>query len=89
MCEAGDEDEEDVVGLEDDGSVMVITGSLGSRGLETKGVDVAEGPSNKLLPTPTDVAVAPPTTPEMEGAEGATSDCRLRSGWCGFCIGCN
>jgi hypothetical protein len=35
--------------------------------LETEGVDEPETPSNKLVPTSTEVAVSPPEIPEAVG----------------------
>lgn len=54
--------------------MIVITGSLGSRGFVTEGTGEPLGPSNKLLlSTPTDVAVNPPAIPEAEGMAGTAS----------------
>ena len=67
------EEDVELVGVDDE-RVAVSRDSLGMRALETEGAGKPEGPTNKLLPAPTDTAVVPPTTPSAEGTTGSSSD---------------
>jgi len=75
-------DNEDLVGCTATADVGAETGEVGTElvvvitGLEesvNEGRGEAEGPSNKLEPRPTDIAVVPPVMPETEGT-GPGSD---------------
>jgi hypothetical protein len=46
---------------------------------EVEGVAETEGPSSKLLAMTAEVAVAPPSSPEAEGASSGLSVWRLKS----------